>query len=166
MTDTTTLTGLVATAPRHLITAEGYAVTSFRLASNRRRFDRQQKIWVDAGTNWYTVSTYRQLADNVAGSVQKGDRVLVTGRLRIRDWESGERKGTNIELDADSLGHDLFWGTSTFSRNIRATPVDPGDEPDREGEPDEPHDSDVDAETRGTAALTATPAPGAVPLPF
>ncbi len=166
MTDTMTLTGLVATAPRHLITTEGYAVTSFRLASNRRRFDRQQKTWVDAGTNWYTVSTYRQLADNVAGSVQKGDRVLVTGRLRIRDWENGERKGTNIEIDADSLGHDLFWGKATFTRIIRASSVDAATESDPDAEPDEPTESDGDPEPADDAGFDGSLEPGEVSVPF
>lgn len=166
MTDTMILTGLVATAPRHLITTEGYAVTSFRLASNRRRFDRQQKTWVDAGTNWYTVSTYRQLADNVAGSVQKGDRVLVTGRLRIRDWESGDRKGTNIEIDADSLGHDLFWGKSTFTRIIKATSIDAATESDPDAEPDEPTEPGDDLEPAEDADLGETLAPGEVTVPF
>lgn len=137
MTDTMTITGLVATDPRSLTTTEGYALTSFRLASNRRHFDRKQKVWVDAGTNWYTVSAYRQLATNVAGSVQKGDRVIVTGKLRIRDWESGERKGTNIDLDADTLGHDLFWGTSVFTRVIRSTSIDAGPNAEQEVEPDD-----------------------------
>jgi single-strand DNA-binding protein len=133
MTDTMTLTGLVATTPRHLITAEGLPVTNFRLASNLRRFDRKQQAWVDAGTNWYTISTYRQLAMNVVGSVQKGDRVVVTGRLRIRDWENGERKGTNIELDADALGHDLTFGRSSFTRSIHSTPVEAFDSGDGQG---------------------------------
>lgn len=124
MTDTMTITGLVATTPRHIITAEGLAVTSFRLASNLRRFDRKRNEWVDAGTNWYTVSTYRQLAINVVGSVNKGDRVLVTGRLRIREWGDGDKKGLNIDLDADALGHDLSWGKATFTRNIHSSDVD------------------------------------------
>ncbi|MEO6941642.1 MAG: single-stranded DNA-binding protein [Terrimesophilobacter sp.] len=124
MTDTMTITGLVATTPRHLITAEGLAVTSFRLASNLRRFDRKKNSWVDAGTNWYTVSTYRQLATNVVGSVQKGDRVLVTGRLRIREWEDGEKRGVNIDLDADALGHDLSWGKASFTRSIHSSEVE------------------------------------------
>lgn len=150
MTDTMTITGLVATAPRNLTTTEGYALTSFRLASNRRKFDRQQKAWVDAGTNWYTVSAYRQLATNVGASVQKGDRVIVTGRLRIRDWESGERRGTNIELDADSLGHDLFWGTSVFTRVIRSASVEATTEAEQEADPEDTEaDADSDAETDG-----------------
>ncbi|MBX3092676.1 MAG: single-stranded DNA-binding protein [Cryobacterium sp.] len=124
MTDTLTISGLVATTPRHLITAEGYSITSFRLASNLRKFDRKKNAWVDAGTNWYSVSTYRQLASNVIGSVQKGDRVLVTGRLRISEWGDGDKHGVNIDLDADALGHDLRWGTAAFTRTIRAEPVD------------------------------------------
>lgn len=124
MTDTMTITGLVATTPRHIITAEGLAVTSFRLASNLRRFDRKRNEWVDAGTNWYTVSSYRQLALNVVGSVHKGDRVLVTGRLRIREWGDGDKKGLNIDLDADALGHDLGWGKSVFTRSIHSTDTD------------------------------------------
>jgi single-strand DNA-binding protein len=118
MTDTITLTGLVATTPRHLITGEGLPITSFRLASTQRRFDRSKEKWVDGETNWYTVTTFRQLAINLAGSVSKGDRIVTTGRLRIRDWENGERAGTNIEVEADAVGHDLSWGTSSFSRTI------------------------------------------------
>ncbi len=124
MTDTMTITGLVATTPRHIITAEGLAVTSFRLASNLRRFDRKKNEWVDVGTNWYTVSSYRQLALNLVASVNKGDRVLVTGRLRIREWGDGDKKGLNIDLDADALGHDLSWGKSTFTRSIHSAGVD------------------------------------------
>lgn len=124
MTDTMTLIGLVATTPRHLMTSEGLPITSFRLASNQRRFDRASGKWVEAGTNWYTVTAFRQLAINVVGSIQKGDRVVAAGRLRIRDWESGERKGTNIELDADAIGHDLSWGKSSFTRSIQSVVVE------------------------------------------
>lgn len=143
MTDTMTITGLVATTPRHLLTAEGLAVTSFRLASNHRRFDRKLETWVDAGTNWYTVSTYRQLASNVVGSVQKGDHVLVTGRLRIREWENGDKKGVNIELDAEALGHDLTWGKASFTRSIHAAATDTF------GIPREDHDTSESEETPG-----------------
>ena len=125
MTDTIIVSGVVATTPRHLITAEGFSVTSFRLASNLRRFDREKSSWVDAGTNWYSVSTYRHLASNVVGSVQKGDRVLVTGKLRISEWGDGDKHGVNIDLDADALGHDLRWGTASFARTIRSEKIEP-----------------------------------------
>jgi single-strand DNA-binding protein len=121
MTDSITITGLVATAPRHIVTSEGLPITSFRLASTQRRFDRSQERWIDGETNWYTITAFRQLAVNSAGCVGKGDRIVVTGRLRIREWENGERTGTNIDVEADSLGHDLAWGTSVFSRSISSS---------------------------------------------
>jgi len=121
MTDTITLTGLVATTPRHLTTSEGLAITSFRLASSQRRYDRKQQKWIDADTNWYTISAFRALAENSAVSVVKGDRVIVSGRLRIRDWENTDRSGTTVEIEADSIGHDLTWGTSAFTRVVSAS---------------------------------------------
>lgn len=118
MTDTITLTGLVATPPRHIVTGEGLPITSFRLASAQRRYDRSQERWIDGDTNWYTITSFRQLAINASGSIAKGDRVVVTGRLRIRDWENGEKAGTNIDVEAEAIGHDLMWGTSAFSRTV------------------------------------------------
>ncbi|UTT61904.1 single-stranded DNA-binding protein [Microcella humidisoli] len=120
MTDLITLTGLVATNPRHIVTSEGLTITSFRLASNQRRFDRTQNAWVDGDTNWYTITCFRQLGTHVATSVEKGQRVIVTGRVRIRDWESGEKSGTTIEIDAEAVGHDLSWGRATFTRSVIA----------------------------------------------
>lgn len=116
MSDTITITGLVATAPRHIVTSEGLPITSFRLASTQRRYDNATEKWVDGETNWYTITAFRQLAINAAGSIAKADRILVTGKLRIRDWENGERSGTNIDVEADAFGHDLSWGTATFTR--------------------------------------------------
>ena len=119
MTDTIVLTGLVATTPRHLTTSEGLAITSFRMASSQRRFDRAANRWVDGDTNWYTVSSFRGLAENTAQSVQKGDRVIVQGRLRIRDWENTDRSGTTVEIEADVIGHDLGWNTVVATRVSR-----------------------------------------------
>lgn len=123
MTDNITLIGFVATPPRHTITGEGLPITSFRLASTHRRFDRAQGRWADGETNWFTITTFRQLALNAAGSVSKGDRVIVSGRLRIRGWEVGDRSGTTIEVEADAVGHDLSWGTTAFSRTIVSAPA-------------------------------------------
>ena len=144
MTDTITLSGLVATTPRYLTTSEGLAITSFRLASSQRRFDRATQRWVDGDTNWYTVSSFRALADNAAASVNKGDRVIVTGKLRIRDWENTDRSGTTVEVEAETLGHDLLWGLSTYTRNSGSsedssfTEDDWGGLPDKDGEDEDP----------------------------
>ncbi|MEO6533857.1 MAG: single-stranded DNA-binding protein [Pseudolysinimonas sp.] len=129
MTDTITLTGLVATTPRHLVTSEGLPITSFRLASTQRRYDRSKQSWIDGETNWYTITAFRQLAVNVVGSVNKGQRVVVTGKLRVRDWESGDRAGTTVEVDADALGHDLAWGSSVFTRSVASTVANDADLP-------------------------------------
>jgi single-strand DNA-binding protein len=117
MTDTITLTGLVATAPRHIVAGEGnLPITSFRLASTQRKFDRTTQTWLDTETNWYTITSFRNLATHVASSVERGHRVVVTGRLKMRDWEKDQRSGTTIEVVADALGHDLAWGTAVFTR--------------------------------------------------
>jgi single-strand DNA-binding protein len=120
MPDHLTLTGVVATAPRHITTNSGLDITSFRLASGQRRFDREQKRWVEAETNWYTVTCFRQLALNVVASIERGQHVVVTGRLRVRAWENGEKSGTTIELEAEAVGHDLSWGTSVYTKTFAA----------------------------------------------
>jgi len=113
-----TVSGLVATTPRHLVTHDGLPITSFRMAEQVRRFDREKMKWVDGETNWYTVTAFRTLAVNAAGSIDKGDRVIVAGDLRVRDWDNGERAGTSVEIEATHLGHDLAWGTSTYIRTV------------------------------------------------
>ena len=118
MSDSITVTGLIATTPRHVVTSEGLPITSFRLASSQRRYDRATEKWIDASTNWYTVTAFRQLAINAVPSLAKGDRVVVSGRLRVRDWQNDDRTGTNVEIEAESIGHDLFWGTATFTRTV------------------------------------------------
>ena len=118
MSDSITLNGLVATTPRHIVTSEGVAITSFRLACNQRRFDRSANAWMDGDTNWYTVTAFRQLAVNAAQSISKGQRIILTGVVRIREWESDERTGTNVEVESESIGHDLAWGTAVFSRSV------------------------------------------------
>jgi single-strand DNA-binding protein len=137
MSESFTVSGLVATTPRHLVTQEGLPITSFRLASSKRRFDKTKKIWVEGETNWFTITSFRQLAINSAASISKGDRIVVSGRLKIRDWDNGERSGTSVEVDAESLGHDLVWGTAEFSRTVLVR-EDPED--------DEPDEGDLEAE--------------------
>lgn len=91
---------------------------------------------MDGDTNWYTVSAFRSLAEHSAESVNKGERIVVTGKLRIRDWENTDRSGTTVEIEADSLGHDLTWGTSSYTRASSTAEIQ--DEWPTEAEPEIP----------------------------
>jgi single-strand DNA-binding protein len=147
-TDTVAVTGLVATEPRTMVTGGGTTITSFRLASTQRKFDKNKMEWADDITNWYSVSTFRSLATNVAGSIKKGERVVVIGRLRLRQWDSGNKTGMSADIDADAVGHDLNLGTASFSRTVHSSSrrdetID-GDglhENDQFGSPEKPADS-------------------------
>lgn len=136
MTETITITGIVATEPKHVVTSEGLPITNFRLASTQRKFNKKENKWEDADTNWYTVSAFRQLAANAAVCLARGQRVLVTGRIRIREWSKDDRKGISIDVEADAIGHDLTWGTSTYARTIvspsEASVPEDADEPSSE----------------------------------
>lgn len=158
MTDTITVTGLVATEPRHITTQNGLTITSFRLASNQRRFDRSQNAWIDGDTNWYTVTAFRQLGMHVASSVRKGERVVVAGRVRQRDWQSDTNKGTTIEIDADTVGHDLTFGRSTFTRTVKAASTTSAQ---GEGAPaaDQPTGAETQSAPEPVAAETEAVAP-------
>jgi single-strand DNA-binding protein len=148
MNDSITTTGVVATVPRHIVTSEGLAITSFRLAAIQRRLNRSTKAWENGETNWFTVTAFRQLAHNTAASVHKGDRVVVAGRLRVRRWEVEAKSGLVVEIDADTVGHDLNWGTAQWARSARASDspaVEPASDPGRAFVPD-------DAEQAGSEA--------------
>ena len=99
--------GLIATDPRLIETETGLSVLSFRLAAPQRKFDSESGKWISDQTNWFSVSSFRKLAENSHSSLAKGDRVVVSGRLKVRDWDNGERSGTSVEIDAESIGHDL-----------------------------------------------------------
>ncbi|MFT4123246.1 MAG: single-stranded DNA-binding protein [Microbacteriaceae bacterium] len=166
MSETITVVGFIATDPRHLVTGEALPITSFRLASTSRRFDRGSSSWVDGETNWFTVNAFRQLALNANASLRKGDRVVVSGRLRVRGWAAGDKSGTAVEIDADAIGHDLVWGTTAFTRTLIAS---------RSGGPVEPEAADVleaadapesapDAPESASPATESAPEPLAVPF--
>jgi single-strand DNA-binding protein len=120
MSDNITVRGFVATEIRSSTTPGGVAAASFRLGSTYRRYDRTSNTWVDGNTNWFTVQGYRQLAGNIGCSVKKGQRVIVVGRLKMRSWEKDGRVYHDAEIDADSVGHDLMWGSANFTRTAGA----------------------------------------------
>lgn len=118
MSNYVTIRGFVGTDVKCSVASSGLPITKFRLGSSARYFDKKTNAWADGDTNWYSVSMFRQLATNAGVSLQKGDRVIVTGRLRVRTWVNDEGKsGTTVEIDADSAGHDLLFGTASFRRS-------------------------------------------------
>ncbi|PVE20028.1 single-stranded DNA-binding protein [Arthrobacter sp. Bz4] len=142
MSDNITVRGYVATDVKSGVAVSGLAYASFRMCSTERRFDRNTSSWADGQTNWYAVSMFRQLATNAGVSIKKGDKVVVSGRLRVRPWirEDG-RTGTSVDIDAETVGHDLMWGTAHFHR----TSADrTGGETSTAGDPSDVQDSDVD----------------------
>ncbi len=118
MSDIITVRGIVGTDINSGSTKNGWPAAEFRLVSKERRQDQETGQWVDAASNWYTVKTYRYLAQNVGSSLHKGDPVVVTGKLKLRQWSSDDgRHGTAPEIEADGIGHDLKWGTSNFVKS-------------------------------------------------
>lgn len=118
MSDYVTIRGFVGTDVKCSVASSGLPITKFRLGSTNRYLDKKSNTWVDGDTNWYSVSLFRQLATNAGVSLQKGDPIIVTGRLRVRPWINEEGKsGTTVEIDADSAGHDLLFGTASFRRS-------------------------------------------------
>ncbi|MFF5113021.1 single-stranded DNA-binding protein [Streptosporangium sp. NPDC000509] len=118
-----TLTGNVAAPPRQHTFPDGSRVTSLKIASTSRYFDRENQQWRNGETTYFGVRCFRGLADNVAQSVQMGQPVVVQGRLRIREFaHEGERRFMP-EVEANSLGHDLRWGLGSFSKPQRGGPV-------------------------------------------
>lgn len=114
MKNVITVAGVVSTDPRKVVTDDGLDIVSFRLASTHVNHDPLTSSWVDPDVNWFIVTAFRQLAVNTHTSVSRGDRIIVTGGLRIREWATAERSGTQVEIEASIIGHDLNWGNSDW----------------------------------------------------
>lgn len=111
------LSGNVGTAVDYT-SGDGYSFASFRLATTPRV--RRNAEWSDGETTWITVEVSNRTADNARASINKGDPVLVIGRLRTKRWQGrdGEQR-ERLVLTALALGHDLSRGTSQFNRSER-----------------------------------------------
>ena len=116
MSNTTTLTGNLTRDPEIRYTRDGQASTTFGVAVTRRWQARGGDAWEEA-TSFFDVICWRDLAENVALSLTKGARVVVTGRLEQRSWETeeGERR-TKVEIVADEVGPSLRFATAEVSR--------------------------------------------------
>ena len=104
--------------------AGGAPVASFRLACSPRRYNRRTDTWSEGLTQWYSVTAWRALAENCAGSLHRGDPVVVHGRLETRTYVNGnDVEVLSFEIDAIHVGHDLSRGTSVFTRTQRTEEV-------------------------------------------
>jgi single-strand DNA-binding protein len=123
MNETTlTITGNLVDDPELRFTPSGQPVAKFRIASTPRYFDKQANAWKDGESLFLTVSVWRQAAENVAESMTRGTRAIVTGRLRQRSYETKEsEKRTVYELEADEVGVSLRNATAKVTKAARAS---------------------------------------------
>lgn len=141
-----TIVGNVTRDPELRFTPTGQAVASFGVAVNRRWQNRQTNEWEEA-TSFFDVTCWQQMAENVCESVQKGTRVIVTGRLDQRSWETdnGERR-SKIEVVADEVAPSLRWATASVVKNERRDGFDGGGAPAPRPAPEVPADYGTDEE--------------------
>jgi single-strand DNA-binding protein len=117
-----TLVGNVTRDPELRFLPSGQAVANFGVAVNRSWRNKTTNEWEEA-TSFFDVVCYQQLAENASESIQRGSRIVVTGRLEQRSWETQEgEKRSKIEVVADEVGPSLRWATAVVTKNERKGP--------------------------------------------
>ncbi|MCR2762770.1 single-stranded DNA-binding protein [Microbacterium sp. zg.B48] len=112
-----TVVGNLTADPELRYTQGGLPVANFTIASTPRNFDRQANEWKDGEALFLRASVWREFAEHVAGSLTKGSRVIATGRLKQRSYETKEgEKRTSIELEVDEIGPSLRYATAQVTR--------------------------------------------------
>ncbi|WP_104062935.1 single-stranded DNA-binding protein [Arthrobacter sp. 4R501] len=118
---TITVIGNLTSDPELRFTPSGSAVANFTIASTPRTFDRQSNEWKDGETLFLRAAVWREAAENVAESLTKGMRVIVSGRLKSRSYETKEgEKRTVIELEVDEIGPSLRYANAKVNRTQRS----------------------------------------------
>ena len=116
-----TVVGNLVDDPELRFTPSGAAVANFRIASTPRTFDKQSNEWKDGDALFLTCSVWRQAAENVAESLQRGMRVVVQGRLKSRQYETREgEKRTVFEIEVEEVGPSLKYATAKVTRTTRS----------------------------------------------
>lgn len=119
---TLTVVGNLTADPELRFTPAGHAVASFTVASTPRTYDKQSGEWKDGDALFLRASIWRQPAENVAESLTRGMRVIVTGRLRQRSFETREgEKRTVVELEVDEVGPSLRYATASVQKATRSS---------------------------------------------
>jgi single-strand DNA-binding protein len=117
-----TVVGNLTADPELRFTPSGAAVASFTIASTPRTFDRNTNEWKDGEALFLRCSIWRQAAENVAESLQRGMRVVAQGRLKQRSFETREgEKRTVVEMDVDEIGPSLRYATAKVNRTQRGS---------------------------------------------
>src|ERR1700712_4705686 len=117
-----TVVGNLTADPELRFTPSGAAVASFTVASTPRNFDKNSNEWKDGDALFMRCSIWRQAAENVAESLQRGMRVIVTGRLQQRSYETREgEKRTVVEMQVDEVGPSLKYATAKVNRTQRGS---------------------------------------------
>jgi len=131
-----TVVGNVTREPELRFTANGRSQLTLGVAVNRRYPDRGRPgEWVEE-TSFFNVVCWADLAENVSSSVQKGSRIIVSGRLRQRTWETdNNEKRSVVEIIADEVGPSLRWATAQISRTERRGPGESAPRPDASATP-------------------------------
>lgn len=119
MSSTVSIAGNLTRDPELRFTPNGAPVVTFGVAVNRRWQNRDSQQWEES-VSFFNVTCWRDLAENVAETLQKGSRVIVTGRLDQRSWttQDGEKRSV-VEVVADEVGPSLRWATAAITRNER-----------------------------------------------
>src|SRR6478752_10205817 len=116
-----TVVGNLTGDPELRFTPSGQAVANFTVASTTRFLDKQTNEWKDGDTVFLRCSVWRQYAENVAESLTRGMRVIVSGRLKVRQYETREGgKGTSVECDVDDVGPALRYATAKVTKVSRS----------------------------------------------
>jgi single-strand DNA-binding protein len=163
-----TLTGYVTAEPKMWLTARTQTpVASVRVGSTPRRLNRGTGEWQDGETSYYTVKCWRKLAENVHGSLRKGDMIIVRGKISTRTWvDDQQRTRTEMQVEADSMGHDLSFGWSRLNRGVWVPPgsrrgIDEGEAARQGMSPDADPAQDADSAQYADSAQDADLADGA-----
>ena len=115
-----TIAGNLVADPELRFTPSGAAVANFRIASTPRTFNKDTNQWEDGDALFLTCNIWRQAAENVAESLSKGMRVIVTGRLKQRSYQTKEgEQRTVFEVEVDEVGPSLKYATASVNRNPR-----------------------------------------------
>ncbi|MGY1590866.1 single-stranded DNA-binding protein [Geodermatophilus sp. SYSU D00708] len=116
-----TIIGNLTSDPELRFTPSGAAVADFTIASTPRTLDRQTQEWKDGEALFLRCSCWRQMAENVAGSLTRGSRVMAQGRLKQRSFETKEgEKRTVVELEVDEIGPSLRYATASVAKVSRS----------------------------------------------